>query len=198
MSLRLGGAAAILGGVLFLAGLLVTSINGSDETFPGAALIFAGTVALLLALIGLSSFQARRHPRLIWTAFAVPALGTAVSCVGLIAMAIVGDRPLVAGLSPWWIWSLGLLATVLGTALFALATYHTRALSRPAAGLLATGSALLFAVLVVGYSGLVTAIGGTDVLAPALMVAGLLAFAIGWIALGWTAVRLDRPAAVTA
>ena len=122
MSLRLGGAAAILGGVLFLAGLLVTSINGSDETFPGAALIFAGTVALLLALIGLSSFQARRHPRLIWTAFAVPALGTAVSCVGLIAMAIVGDRPLVAGLSPWWIWSFGLLATVLGTALFALAT----------------------------------------------------------------------------
>ena len=198
MSLRLGGAAAILGGVLFLAGLLVTSINGSDEAFPGAALIFAGTVALLLALIGLSSFQARRHPRLIWTAFAVPALGTAVSCVGLIAMAIVGDRPLVAGLSPWWIWSLGLLATVLGTALFALATYHTRALSRPAAGLLATGSGLLFAVLVVGYSGLGAAIGGRDGLAPVLMVAGLLAFAIGWIALGWTAVRLDRPAAVTA
>jgi len=29
------------------------------------------------------------------------------------------------------------------------------------------------------------------------MIVGLLAFAGGWIALGWTAVRLDRPSTVT-
>lgn len=198
MSLRLGGSAAILGGVLFLAGLVATSIDGSDEAFPGAALILAGTAALLIALVGLSSFQARRHPRLIWTAFAIPAFGTAVSCVGLVAMATLGDRPLVAGLSPWEIWMVGLFATVLGSALFALATYRTGAISRPAAGLLAAGSATLVAVLVVGISGLGAAIGATDALAPALMFAGLLAFSIGWIALGVQAIRLERPTAATA
>lgn len=195
MSLRLGGAAAILGAVLFLTGFVATAIDGSDEAFPGAALILAGTAALLVALVGLSSFQARRHPRLIWTAFAVPALGTALACVGIVAMAFVGDRPFVAGLSPWEIWMLGTFATVLGSALFALATYRTGAISRPAAGLLAGGSGLLLAVLVIGLSGLV---GGADALAPALIVAGLLAFSTGWIALGWTAIRLDQPAAATA
>jgi len=96
MSLRLGGSAAILGGALILAGFAGSSRDGSDSPFPAGALILAGTAALLIALIGLSSFQARRHPRLIWTAFAIPAIGTVVSCVGLVAMAIVGDRPLVA------------------------------------------------------------------------------------------------------
>jgi hypothetical protein len=195
MSLRLGGSAAILAGVLLLAGMVAASgVFGSNDPFPGAALILAGTAALLVALIGLSSFQARRHPRLIWTAFAIPAIGTAVACVGLVAMAVFEDRPLVAGLNPWSIWMLGLIATVVGSALFALATYHTRALSRAASGLLAVGSGLLLTVLAVGASGIVA----TDTLAPALMFAGLLAFSAGWIALGWTAVRLDRPAAATA
>ena len=78
MSLRVGGSAAILGAILFLAGFIVTSIDSNDgvEAFPGAALILAGTALLLLALVGLSSFQARRHPRLIWTAFAIPASGS--------------------------------------------------------------------------------------------------------------------------
>ena len=93
MSLRLGGAAAIVGAVLFPAGLIVASINEGNDQFPGAALMLAGTGALLLALIGLSSFQARQHPRLIWAAFALPALGTVMSSLGLVAMATVGDRP---------------------------------------------------------------------------------------------------------
>jgi hypothetical protein len=196
MSLRLGGSAAIAGGVLLLAGFVAGSgFFGSDAPFAGP-LILAGTAALLIALIGLSSFQARRHPRLIWTAFAIPAVGTVVSCVGIVAMGVLGDRPFVAGLSPWWIWMLGLIATVVGSALFALATYHTRALSRLAAGLLAGGSGLLLAVFVVGMTGL--SVSAPETLAPALMFAGLLAFSSGWIALGWTAVRLDQPAVATA
>jgi len=194
MSLRLGGSAAILGGFLLLAGWVATAIDETDNPFPSAAMILAGTAALLVALIGLSAFQARRHPRLIWTAFAIPALGTAVSCIGLVAMGVVGDGPFVAGLSPWSIWMLGLVATIVGSGLFALATYHTRAISRSAAGLLAGGSGFLFAVLVVGMSGVL----GIDAFAPALMFAGLLAFSAGWISLGWAAVRLDRPAAATA
>ena len=195
MSLRLGGAAAILAGVLLLAGMVAGSgVFGSTDSFPGAAMILAGTAALLVALIGLSAFQARRHPRLIWAAFAIPALGTAVSCIGLVAMGVIGDGPFVAGLSPWSIWMLGLLATVVGSALFALATYHTRAISRSAAGLLAGGSGFLLAVMVVGVSGVL----GADTTAPALIFAGMLAFSAGWIALGWAAVRLDRPAVATA
>ncbi|MBA2373874.1 MAG: hypothetical protein H0V74_06700 [Chloroflexi bacterium] len=195
MSLRLGGAAAILGGVLLMAGFVVTAVDGSDDAFPGSVLILAAMAALLLALVGLSAFQARRHPRLIWAAFAVPAFGTAVSCVGLVTMATVGDRPLVAGLSPWAISMIGLSATVLGSALFALATYHTHVLSRPAAGSLAAGSSLLFAVLLLALSGIGRAAGaGGAALPQLLMVGGLFAFSIGWIALGWAAVRLDRPA----
>jgi hypothetical protein len=195
MSLRLGGAAAIVGAVLFPAGLIVSSVNASDDPFPGAALMLAGTGALLLALIGLSSFQARQHPWLIWAAFALPALGTVMSSTGLVAMASLGDRPFLAGLSPWAIWALGVVATVIGSALFALATYRTRALPRLGAGSLAIGSGILLLVFLIGATGIVA---GTDTVAPGLILAGLIAFSIGWIALGWTAIRLDQPAVATA
>jgi len=195
MSLRLGGAAAIVGAVLFPAGLIIASINEGSDQFPGAALMLAGTGALLLALIGLSSFQARQHPRLIWAAFALPALGTVMSSLGLVAMATVGDRPFVAGMSPWSIWALGVVATVIGSALFALATYRTRALPRFGAGSLAIGSGILILVLLIGATGVVT---GTNSTAPVLILAGLIAFSIGWIALGATAIRLERPAAAIA
>ena len=195
MSLRVGGTAAIVGAVLFPAGLLISFLDESDDLFPGAGLILAGTAAILVALIGLSSFQARQHPRLIWAAFALPALGTVMSCLGLVGMALVGDDELVAGMSPWSIWMLGLLATIVGSALFALATYHTRALPRVAAGALATGSAVLLFVGLFGSTGIVP---GIDIAAPALTFAGLIASSIGWIAMGWTAIRLDQPAAAAA
>lgn len=196
MSLRLGGSAAILGAFLFLTGFVVTSMDDSEgvEAFPGAALILAGTALLLLALIGLSSFQARRHPRLIWTAFAVPAIGLTLSGIGIIAMASLGDGPFLAGLSPWDIWILGVVATVVGSGLFAIATYRTGALPRPAAGMLAVGSALLLGVMILGMGGL----SGLSEIGPALILVGLLAFSAGWMALGWTAIRLERPIAATA
>jgi len=200
MSLRIGGSAAILGGVLFLGGFVASSIDHPDEGASAwAAFLLAGTAALLLALIGLSSFQARRHPRLIWTAFAVPAIGTAVSCVGIVGMALVGDRPLVGDFSPWEIWIFGVFGTVLGSTLFAIATYQTRALSRRAAALLATGSIVLVGVMALGMTGIVTAIvGEAGVITTLLLLAGLVTFSTGWIALGWNALRLERPAAAAA
>ena len=39
---------------------------------------------------------------------------------------------------------------------------------------------------------------GIDEVAPVLTLAGLIASSIGWIAMGWTAIRLDRPAAAAA
>jgi hypothetical protein len=37
-----------------------------------------------------------------------------------------------------------------------------------------------------------------DNFAQALVLAGLVAFSIGWIALGWAAIRLDQPVVATA
>lgn len=190
MSLRLGGAAAIVGAVLFPAGLIVSSLEGGPYEVLGGAIVLVGSGALLLALIGLSSFQARQHPRLIWAAFALPAVGTVLSITGLVAMAAVGDRPFVVGLSPWPIWLVGVIAMVFGSGLFALATYRTHALPRFAAGSLAVGSGLLLLAMF--------GMAGSDSAAPALVVAGLLAFSIGWIAVGWAAIGLHRPAVITA
>jgi hypothetical protein len=41
-------------------------------------------------------------------------------------------------------------------------------------------------------------IGDAGVVTSVLILAGLLAFSAGWIALGWTALRLERPAAAAA
>jgi len=195
MSLRLGGTAAILGGVLFPAGFVATSIDASDDLFPGVAFILAGFAALRVALIGLSAFQARRHPRLIWTAFALPAIGTAVACIGIISAPVFGDRPVVAGLNPWSISMIGLIATAVGTILFSLATYRTRALSRPAAGFLAVAAGYLVTVIVVAFIGLVGNVSGVaGTLVSGLGIAGLFGFSIGWVVLGLTAIRADRPA----
>jgi hypothetical protein len=197
MSLRVGGSAAILGAILFLAGFVLTSIDATVgvEAFPGAAVILAGTALLLLALVGLSSFQARRHPRLIWTAFAVPAIGLTLSGIGIVSMAARGDGPFLAGLSPWDIWILGVFATVIGSGLFGVATYRTAALSRPGAGLLAAGSTTLFLVMIFGF---MVPADLSEVIGPALILIGLVAYSAGWIALGWTAIRLERPVVATA
>jgi hypothetical protein len=118
-----------------------------------------------------------------------------MSSTGLVAMAAVGDRPFVAGLSPWSIWILGVLATVVGSFLFALATYRTRGLPRSGAGLLAIGSAILLVLAIASTTGIWN---GIDNVAPTLTLAGFVSFSIGWVALGWTAIRLDQPAVATA
>ena len=88
-----------------------------------------------------------------------------------------------------------MIATVIGSALFALATYRTRALPRFGAASLAIGSGILLLVILIGGTGVVA---GTESMGPGLIIAGLIAFSIGWIALGATAIRLERPAAATA
>ena len=79
MSLRIGGYAAIAGGVLWFSGLAYGAASaavGADAGMPMAALmIVVADAALLVALAGLSAFQARRYPRLTWAAFVLPARG---------------------------------------------------------------------------------------------------------------------------
>jgi|GEM_PF-1085282 len=186
MSLRIGGFAAAIGGALWLTGLAWSSADPTDQDL-GSLVFLVGVLALLVGLTGLSAFQARRHPLLTWAAFTLPALGGAVTTIGVFLMATrTEDRPVIGGLSGWDFFILGSLATVAGSILFAIATYRTRALPRSGALLLG----IVSMVALVSFA-------GSFVLGEwlqALFIAGFLAFPLGWVVLGVQAIRLDRPA----
>jgi hypothetical protein len=190
MTLRIGGYAAIVGGLLWLVVLVGKALNdGGDSAAPflGYAIVGA-TVMTLVALIGLSAFQARSHPVLTWSAFAIPAVGAVVGLFGYAAIVATGDSDaaLIAGISPWMIGSIGLLTMVVGSSLFAVATWRARSLSRTASGLLAVG-ALLVVVALFGASG---ALPSQIAIVP--IVAAILVFPAGWIAMGVSALRVGR------
>jgi hypothetical protein len=189
MSLRIGGFAAAIGGALMLAGWIWSGVDPADSD-PGVWLFLAGIIALLVGLAGLSAFQGRTHPALVWAAFLLPAVGGAVTTLGMVGMALMPDQPLVGAWSAWNFFFIGLLMTVAGSIVFAIATYRTAALPRTGSLALAAGSALALA------SFAVTVIGGDALWEElrALFVVGYLAFPIGWMVLGLQAVRLDRPA----
>lgn len=191
MTLRIGGYAAILGGLLWFIALAGNAINDGAETgavWIGIALL-AAIVATLVALVGLSAFQARRYPVLVWAAFVVPAMGGLVSLFGAVAISTSGDsdRAIVGGLSGWAISTLGVMGLVIGSGLFALATLRARSLSRGAAALLGVGS-------IVVPLGLAGVLGGVlpAGLEGVVIIAMVLVFPAGWAALGLSALRTDR------
>ena len=190
MSIRIGGAAAVLGGSLWLVGFLVSQFDGSDAFGVGGWVALAGTIGLLVALVGLSAVQSRRHPRLIWLSVAMPALGALVSGIGLLGMGLAEGGGDVAGVDPWALWTLGTVALVAGSGLFALASWRSRVLSGPGLALLALAMAALVPVLPM-IAGLV-AIPWEPFVAAALL-ALLLSFAAGWIVIGLVAIRSGSP-----
>jgi hypothetical protein len=189
MTLRIGGYAAIVGGVLWLLALAGNAMNNGGESFSpwlGYAIVGA-TVMTLVALIGLSAFQARSHPVLTWAALAIPAIGAVVALIGYAAIVATGDSDaILGGVSPWMISSIGLLTMVAGSSLFAVATWRARSLSRTASGLLAVGAVLVVLALF-GASG---ALSAPIVMVP--VIAAILVFPAGWIAMGVSALRIDR------
>lgn len=198
MSLRIGGYAAILGGLLWLYVLVGNAINDGAESGAPFILIavIVATIMTLVALVGLSAFQSRQHPLLVWAAFAIPALGAIVSLVGAALMVANSDTdgPIVAGLSAWAISTLGLAALILGSVLFALATWRSRSLSRGAAALLGVGAIAVMPALAGVSGGLLP-----PVLGGALLITAIVAFPAGWIALGVSALRVgSRQPASTA
>jgi hypothetical protein len=184
MSLRLGGIAAILAGILWLAGMTWSGLDPADQD-PGILLALAGMVLLLVALVELSAFQARTQPRLVWAAFAVPAVGTVLTIIGMVGMAIVPDRPFIAQVSGWEVFIVGLFAALVGSSLFGLATYRAAVLSRAGSLVLAAAAplALLTILGTIGASG--------SALSAAIGIITLAAWSAGWVLLGWAAVRLD-------
>lgn len=188
MSLRLGGAAAPAGGALWLAALAVTVV---DNTGGGTFwLPVVASVALLIGLAGLSAFQAREHPVLIWAAFTLPAIGALLMILGMAMLAAVGDRPIAPGIHPWAFVMFGLLATIVGSALFALATWRTATLPR-------SGAAFLGIASVISLAALFAKSGLGDTILTRLAAVKLGAFAVGWIVVGLQAIRLDRRVAIT-
>jgi hypothetical protein len=75
---------------------------------------------------------------------------------------------------------------LVGSSLFAVATWRARSLSRTASGLLAVG-ALLVVLALFGASG---ALPSPIAIVP--IVGAILAFPAGWIAMGVSALRVDR------
>lgn len=196
MSLRIGGYAAILAGILWFVILAANAINaGSEAGVPWIGpFLVALVVANLIALAGLSAFQARQYPALTWAAFVVPAIGAVMALLAMVAITVNGstDRVLVAGLSGWALGTLGFLMLLVGSVLFGLATWRARSLSRAAAGLLVAGAVTTFATLA-GLAG-----GGSpEALRPILIVLMILVFPAGWVAMGISALRVGQPAMPT-
>jgi hypothetical protein len=173
MSLRVGGFAAILATpLLALAWFLGYGFVAIDPIVPGVLLI-VGLALLLVAVAGLTAFQARTDPHVTWAAFAVPAIGLVVFSIGATAMVVTGD-------DYWGLAMIGVLTGVVGSALFAIVTYRTAVLSRGAALLIGVGSVLPFAAAVTSVYGLIAV--------------AIVCFLVGWFALGIQAIRRDRPA----
>jgi hypothetical protein len=175
--LRIGGVGAIVGPALTFVGIAGASASGEEGgATPWMLLVVLGTLALLLALAGLSGFQAHREPRLAWAAFGIPAFGALMSLVGLSGMA----QGTEVG---WSIWALGMLMTVVGSVLFAVATIRAAVFSRGASIALAASSVIVILVV----SGVASGMGEeTTVLRTALAIG---AWAASWIALGISALR---------
>lgn len=182
MVLRIGGLGAILGGILWFAGLAGVSAGLDGAEWPAALLL--GTLGILVALAGLSAFQAHRSPKLVWAAFVIPALGTLLSMLGIAGMVLApGDSPFIGSWSSWSVWFLGVLGIVVGSIAFGAATLRAGVLSRRAATALAISSIVLLVVSM----GLQIDMNTTGGLIVGVAVLG--SFSGSWIALGAVALR---------
>jgi hypothetical protein len=181
MSLRIGGYAAIVGGALI--GLVIALTGGLTEGSDNAVSIalLVALAALLVGLAGMSAFQARSDPWLVWSAFAMTAVGTVVIFIASVSdLAGVGPDDWRDGLLP-----IGMVTAGLGSALFGVATYRVSVLSRTGALALAIGpvAALIGAIAV-----------SQDAwdLGMLFILVGTFSFLAGWLTLGVAAIRLDR------
>jgi hypothetical protein len=183
--LRIGGFGAVFGAAAWFIGLAAASGIAFDEGGRlWVGVMVAGSLGLLVALIGLSAFQGHRQPRLAWVAFGIPAISTTASAVGAAGMLLLPeDGALFGTWSPWGIWMIGLLGTFVGSTLFAVATYRAAVLSRRAASALGGTSAVATFLMV--FVAL-----GPDASRAWLVTATVVgAFAASWMWLGIGALR---------
>jgi len=176
MSLRIGGLAAILGAALWaVAGLVNSGIFVDVDTAVPSILLVAGMPLSLVALAGLTAYQARTQPTLAWVAFLVPAAGTVACLIGIIG-GLVAYHELF-----WMMFALGAGTAIIGSVLFAIVTYRTGTLSRAGSALLGVGAVLT--LLTIGNPS-----------SQSLAAVGLACIALGWFAFGVQAIRASGSA----
>jgi hypothetical protein len=182
MSLRIGGYAAVVGASLTGIVFVVTGGLANESGQAASIALLVALVALLVAVTGLSAFQARSDPGLVWSAFALTAIGTvAVLIMGVADLAGVGPDDWRAGPLP-----LAGLTAALGSALFGFATYRGSVLSRKGASCVAVGP-------VIGILGAVAVSQEVWGLGMLLVLVGTVISLAGWFTLGVAAIRLDGP-----
>ena len=190
MSLRIGGVAAIVGATAFvIAGFFALGLlPTADSTFV-ASLALVGLAILLVALAGLSAFQARTQPRLAWAAFLIPAAGTVAIIVSVLAQRFLDaddDGAFAGDTVVGFVFAVGGMTAFVGSALFGMATYRSGVLSRSGALLLVAAAA----VAVITFPA-ATAISSWDLVINLLSVSIVL-FTAGWYWLGIRALRVGR------
>ncbi len=190
MTLRIGGVAAIIGGALWVVSLAGASVIQGADGQPWQAMFVIALAALLIAIIGLSGYQGRRQPGLVWAAVAIPIVGATISAIGMVGMAVAGDGPFLLGMSSWDVWALGTIALIIGSGLFALASLRVRGVSRVGSTLLVIGAAAALPVLLG-----IASPNGAGAVGNAIAILGIFAFAAGWVWLGIGAIRADLPGA---
>jgi hypothetical protein len=176
MSLRIGGVAAILGAALWaVAGLVNSGIFVNLDAAVPTILLVAGMPASLVALAGLSAYQARTEPTLAWVAFLVPAAGTGACVIGIIGGFIAYDELF------WMMFALGALTAIVGSVLFAIVMYRTGSISRLGSVFLGVGAVLILFTI-------------SNPSTQSLAAVGLAAVALGWFTLGVQAIRTSGSA----
>lgn len=191
MITRMGGLAALATGLLWFA-LVAAIAMGDDIQLLGVVLFLLGLVTLVLAVIGLGAAQGRAHPVATWLAVAVPVVGAVVALTGFLVLNLIyGDVPVLGDLTRWAIGTLGIVATLVGAVLFGLVTLMSRVLSPLAAALIAVGGVGVLVLASFGSSCLVVL---PEILMQTLLVPAVVAFGVGWLWLGRTAIQTPRPA----
>lgn len=209
---RLPSAAAILGGLLWTTGMFLgmfdasgrpwsirTAFFGPSPIVPllGSPILIAGTLFLLVAVVGLGARQSRRHPWLMWASVLLPALGAIVSLFALVGMPGIDRHMEAIDSTASDVWAYGMMAMVVGTGFFSLATLLTRGQSRLAATIL-LGSSTVMVAMVLGAAVPLT----RDLMKASWYLGffylGLVAFALGWLLFGARAQRSSHVPAVVA
>ncbi|MDP8923812.1 MAG: hypothetical protein M3O34_13140 [Chloroflexota bacterium] len=197
ISARMGGLALMLGGPVWLWGLA-----GLDETIPpyshaGGHLLLA--LAGLLSLVGLLGTRARIAGR----AGRPGAVGLALACVGAV-LVLVGNSAegLFEAELGWGAFSVGMLALLIGLAVFGFAALRTGALPRWGATPLVIVPPVLL-LIGVGGTALVTALGvpepaeGSSLEVLYGLVMGTV-YAACWVLLGYSVWSYRRGERLTA
>ena len=186
MSLRLAGSAAMLGGVLWIGFFVMASMSysGAGAGLAWFPVVLGAGLLLLAALAGLSAFEFRDHPRWVWIAFLVPAIGIGLVVVALVRTLLTGDWSYEKGSVGAATLYVGLVLVLLGSILFAVVV-------RPSRGVQRLGT--------IGIAGgtVITLLGLFGALPPLALVFGGFMFGGGWISIGLDAAR-RHPASVRA